>query len=166
MVNIIINDFFKELCNNKKEAYFFKGTVPGPCPAPFRASVTRQATILYAESSSETLKKSRYEQSVSCFKIRDINYKNTFFLFPSLSLIADFDRAYAKNNSDYEKEDSSDYAGGYGFVFDARRYRILYLIAHTGAVSRIGDHQKVISSTANQIFHWKISIILHIRFFG
>lgn len=38
------------------DTYFFKGTVPwGPCPAPFLASVTRQATILYAESSSTML---------------------------------------------------------------------------------------------------------------
>lgn len=37
----------------KVDTHFFKGTVPwGPCPAPLRASVTRQATILYAESSS------------------------------------------------------------------------------------------------------------------
>lgn len=38
------------------DTHFFKGTVPwGPCPAPFLASVTRQATILYAESSSTML---------------------------------------------------------------------------------------------------------------
>jgi hypothetical protein len=38
------------------ETHFFKGTVPwGPCPAPFRASVTRQVTMLYAESSSTIL---------------------------------------------------------------------------------------------------------------
>lgn len=38
------------------DTHFFKGTVPwGPCPAPFLASVTRQATMLYAESSSTML---------------------------------------------------------------------------------------------------------------
>lgn len=41
---------------SEMDTHFFKGTVPwGPCPAPFLASVTRQATILYAESSSTML---------------------------------------------------------------------------------------------------------------
>lgn len=44
------------LVYRKVDTHFFKGTVPwGPCPAPFLASVTRQATILYAESSSTML---------------------------------------------------------------------------------------------------------------
>jgi hypothetical protein len=59
---------------------------------------------------------------------------HTFLLFPSLSLIADLDRAYAKDYRDDEKEDSSDYSGSYGLLLDAGRYRVLNLIAHTGAV--------------------------------
>ena len=49
--------FLKSKCSARdmwRGSYFFKGTVAcGPCPAPLRASVTRQATMLYAESSSE-----------------------------------------------------------------------------------------------------------------
>lgn len=77
----------------------------------------------------------------------------TFLLFSSLSLIADLDRADAENNRDDEKEDSTDYAGSYGLVLDARRHRILILIARAGAIRRIGVNYEIIRPAANQIFH-------------
>lgn len=81
----------------------------------------------------------------------------TFLLFPTLSLVADFDGTHWENDGNDEEEDTTHNTCSYGLMFDSCWHRVLHLFTAFVTFQRIGQYSEIVGTPTNQVLHcWPI----------